>query len=216
MGSWEIFKSGDVEDAIKAANLTGGFEVNNKVIYLLYNGSFDQAIELAKSLAHQEETKTDTQFINIGIGNWLFNNKDEAIRNLLEGLNSDYTDAAGGVVINSLLYVFSKEAKNESIERKAKLNIANLVKKSDTFPSIIGKYLLGVIDKNNFLANKEAENPILISRYQSKKMFYVWFLEMINGEDYTKNLELSVPQNKSDYLEREAIISYWMYKRLKE
>jgi lipoprotein NlpI len=213
MSSWDLFLENRVEVALSVALSNPGSELNNAIVYMMFLGRFGDAIDLATRLI-ETSSRSDLPYISRSTALWLMDDKPSAVNSLIGGLNASYSDAAGGIEINSLLYLFSKEIRDESAQEIAELKLSRLVRRN-SWPELIaiGKFVLGKISVENLL-EETVRNETLFARNQAKKKFYVWFQKMVNGQPFYDDLIDSFPSNRKAFLEEETIISYWMSKRM--
>ena len=80
---------------------------------------YDNVLELATELIRITNGRSDSEYILAGIASWLLDNYTESVEIWKKGLNTKYTDAAGGIVIPSLLYYAAVRLNDRNLEKEA-------------------------------------------------------------------------------------------------
>lgn len=205
-----------VEQADKDFSETGNvLHLNNKVKVLLLIGEYSKAVDLAEELS--KKSRTDNEVIYSGIGLWLLGEREKAIDKWKSGLDADYSDAAGGITIPSLLFFASIFMKSDSLMNEAKKRIEKIMKnkESQNFPGIIGLVLLGredavaVLEKEMALSGSDT----MKNRKKCKILFYhlVILHRESKTDDFSKYLNEVI--GTEAYLEPEYFLAFGLMKQ---
>lgn len=213
MSCWDFIKQKDFYGACKMADeeyaeTKSEPSLRNKAIALLNLKKYNDVLGIADELIGITNGRSDSDYILAGIANLLLDNYTEAIEILKKGLNTKYTDAAGGVEIPALLYYIAVRSNDEKLEKGA---IALLKKRckskvSLNYPGFIAGYILDRIDDDELL-NSYASFKELKTRILCKAYFYIAVRNLKNGyeEMFYENLKKCI--ENGSYLEYEYFIA---------
>jgi len=210
---WSLIKQKKFEEACKKADedyeeSNDEHHLRNKTAALFNLKRYQEVLELSTELIRITEGRSDGDYISAGIANWLLNKPNDAVEIWKAGLNTKYTDAAGGVEIPSLMYYASVKLKDYNIEKEAVKLLKRRVrsKVSINFPGSIAGYILGKINEEELL-NSYMSFPNLRTRILCKSYFYiaVSYLKKGDKEAFYKNLQRCI-ENET-YLEDEYFLA---------
>jgi len=106
---WDLIKAGRFVEACRAADQEAAEDpsdvlpLRNKVLALLKLGQHQAAAVLCEEIIRRDRGESDSDFIFLGVAFWLQGLFDLAVGAWERGLNTKFTDAAGGVEVPLLL-----------------------------------------------------------------------------------------------------------------
>lgn len=207
---WFLIQEGLFQEACKKADLEyeetkNILSLRNKVYALLHLEKYQEAILLSNKIIELRNGETDSDFVFCGIANWLLGNKSEAVQQWHNGESCKYTDAAGGVELQVILYFAAIRMKDETLQSGVVKTLKKLLKskRSSNWPGGLGKYILGEITEEAMVANIP-NIPILKERQLCQTNFVVAIKELEKGNtsEYKKKLQASIAYGPSSYLEQ--------------
>ncbi|MHB8065667.1 MAG: hypothetical protein ACYDG2_24120 [Ruminiclostridium sp.] len=182
--------------------------LRNKAIALLNLKKYNEVLDIALELIELTNGKSDSDYALAGIAKWLIGNYMDAVNMWKAGLDTPYTDAAGGIGIPSLLYFAAIKLEDSSLEKEV-IGILRKKYKSKralNFPGAIAGYLLGKINENKLLDTYISMEE-LKTRVLCKSYFYIAAnaLKKNNIKAYLENLENC--KSNETYLEKEYFLA---------
>ncbi len=182
--------------------------LRNKAIALLCLKKYKEVLAIALDLIKLTNGRSDSDYVLAGIANWLVGNYVDAVSVWKSGLDTPYTDAAGGVGIPSLLYFAATKLNDSRLEKEA---ISLLRKKYKSkrvvnFPGTIAGYILGKISEEE-LINSSISMETLKTRALCKSYFYIAInaLKKNNSKAFVENLQNC--KSNETYLEKEYFLA---------
>jgi hypothetical protein len=207
---WSLIQAGLFEEACKKADVEyevtkDVFLLRNKVYALLHSEKYQECILVTHKIIDLRNGETDSDFVFCGIANWLVGNKAEAVQQWHNGKNCKYTDAAGGVELQVILYFASISMADETLKSGVVKTLKKLLKskRSISWPGPLGQYILGEITEEVLFANT-SNIPILKERQLCQANFAVAIKELEKGNtiEYKKKLQESIGYGSPSYLEQ--------------
>lgn len=174
-------------------------------IYALFNlGKYEEVIQLTKQLMEMQNGESEIDFKVSGIAHCILGKKKEAIEIWQSAQKSKYTDAAGGVELQILLYFSSLKISDEVLKSYSKKAIKKLLKskRATNWPGPLGHYVLGNLTNEEILSYT-SDLAILRERQLCQAYFVrgVKELEKDNLTRYEENLQSSISFGPPTYLE---------------
>lgn len=213
MSCWDLIKQKDFYGACKRADeeyaeTKSEPSLRNKAIALLNLKKYQDVLDIATELIRITNGRSDSDYMLAGIANWLLDNYTEAVEIWKKGLNTKYTDAAGGIQVPALLYYAAVKENNKKLEKEA----IDLLKKrckskvSLNYPGSIAGYILGRISEDELL-NSYASFETLKTRILCKSYFYIAVNNLKNGDKkmFYENLKKCI--DNESYIEKEHFIA---------
>lgn len=217
--AWHFLRVGRQQEAIDL--YTACFEKSGKYIYL-YNrglahfeaGHYEAALEDFRLVTANENPNfiADTYFIYQGICYWYLNQPSKVLPIWEKGLTAPYTDAAGGVVLPSLLLYGAERLHNPDYRKHAlQLLRKHARRKLRGWPGPIVPFLLGKITITELYQNAQATpSDILRSRWQCQADFYAALRAWREGDgDTFKTSMKRCAENPYGYHEVEYYLARW-------
>ena len=211
--SWDLIEKKQFELAcIKAEEEYNATKdehyLRNKAIALLNLKKYDEVLKLALELIEITDGRSDSDYILAGIAKCLLGNYLDSVDIWQAGLSTQYTDAAGGVAIPSLLYFAAVKLNDINLEKKAigLLRKKYKSKRVANFPGAIAGYLLGKINEDELL-NTYASMKELKTRVLCKSYFYIAVRNLKDGNMllYFENLKQCILNQ--NFLEKEYFLA---------
>jgi tetratricopeptide (TPR) repeat protein len=212
---WDLIEQGRFEEAcVKADNefatTKSLLSLRNKVIALLNLEEFNKAIDLCEFLIKKEQGESEFDYKFAGTAFWLLGETARAVDMWKKGLETKYTDSAGGVEVPSLMFFAATALGNKILEIEA----ADILKKrwrskrSVNWPGPIAGYLLGEIKEQEILEGIDAR-PSIRAKQLCQALFYIAIVKMKNGEEDTccEFLRQAVSLNTSSYQKQEYYLA---------
>jgi len=210
MNTWELITNNRFEEAIRQADieyeaLGDVFVLRNKVYALFHLERYQECILLEQKIIEMTSGDTDTDFIFLGIAEWLLGDRERAILTWKLGRRCLYTDAAGGVEIPILLFygsILTNDLKLRS-EVLRKFNKISQSTMSQNWPGPLIQYILGHLSVDEVFALTDS-NELLRKRQLCQLDFVgaVKEIEKGNIENYKTELLNTVSHGPSSYLEQ--------------
>lgn len=210
MDIWGLIQNGQFDEACKLADFEfeqtkNIFPLRNKIYALMHLKRYDEVILLTEFLIKERNGETDTDFIFCGIAYWLKNNRKKAIEIWQSAVNCKYTDAAGGIELQIIIYFSGVKCDNIKLIKESTKKIEKLLKskKASNWPSPIGKYIINEISID-FLFSCLSHSPIIRVR-QLCQMYFVKAikeLEVGNESAFINELNNCISLGPSSYLEQ--------------
>jgi tetratricopeptide (TPR) repeat protein len=206
---WGLVEIGDFESAIEAADeefkKTGNiFPLRNKVYALLNLKRYTDCVDLTSELIRIRNGETQSDFVFCGVAYWLTGQYEKAIEIWRDGKDTKFTDAAGGIEIQAMLYFGAVVTSNQKLISTTKNHITKLLRERNAinWPAPIGSFLCDRMSVNE-LMSKVSDVPILKERQQCQMHFVISVknLEAGNFGEYAKGLRRSVSYGRLAYLE---------------
>jgi tetratricopeptide (TPR) repeat protein len=177
---WNLIEQGQFELAYK--RITEHIEKNPKyVLRYIYNRGLcllnlekpDSALEDFQKLI---ELRPDSAsgYIGAGIASWWLNQKTNAIQLWKKTVESNYTDAAGGITGPALLFFAASRLHDVNLEKDSLrlLKAKSRTKRASAWPGPVAEYILGNISETD-LIEKANRRPALKSRMLTKSHFWI-------------------------------------------
>jgi hypothetical protein len=181
-----LIKKGEYYEAIKAADdeyaKTGSdLPLRNKVLALLITKRYDDVISTCDYLISKTSGESESDFQFKGVALWNQSKRQEAIDTWRSGLNSKFTDAAGGVEVPLLLYFAAVKTNNTLLKAEAFKSLKKVVKsrRSINWPGSLGAFILENIDENTLLSYVSTL-PGLRERQLCQAFFYIAIRDLEN------------------------------------
>lgn len=201
LSCWDLIENGDYYEAIKAADdeyleTSSTLSLRNKIFALLITERFDDVIATCDYLINKELGESESDFKFKGIALWNQNKRQEAIDTWKSGINSKYTDAAGGVEVSLLLYFAAVKTNNTLLKTEAVKNLKEKFRsgKSKNWPGPLGAFILKNIDEKTLLTYISVQ-PSIRAKQLCQTNFYLAVRNLENGDiDRAKQLIKDVLQ----------------------
>lgn len=158
----------------------------------------------------------DSQFLSLGVAHWFLNQPTHSIAAWQRGLNTPYTDAAGGVELPALLLYGAVRLRDALLEKKAiKLLEQFATDEKKAWPGSIAPFLLGKIDTQELLSNiKASKSDILRARFQCQADFFIGLRAYIKSDKRTfQEAMIRCSENYYGDLHHEYYLAHWEVKR---
>lgn len=210
LDAWSLITNNDFDKACERADEeyreSGNiFPLRNKVYALFHLKKYDEIILITEKCIEARNGESSSDFISLGIANWVLDNESKAIDTWKQAQNCPYKDAAGGIDTQVFLYFAAVKTHDE----KLKLNVIRTIKKllktkrAINYPGPLGHYLLEDIDERQ-LVGYVTNVPILRERELCQAHFVsaIKSLEDDNIEGYYKMLKACINYGSSTYLEQ--------------
>lgn len=182
--------------------------LRNKAIALLNLKKYNEVHSIALHLIKLTNGRTDSDYILAGVSNWLMEKYVDSVNVWKSGLDTPYTDAAGGIGVPLLLYFAAIKLSDSGLEKE----VLSLLKKkcksksSVNFPGTIARYILGKISEDELLYSCISMET-LKTRALCKSYFYIAVnaLKKNDTKGYLKNLD-NCKLNET-YMEKEYFLA---------
>ncbi|HYE11067.1 MAG TPA: hypothetical protein VEF53_12885 [Patescibacteria group bacterium] len=182
-----MIEKGEYHEAIKAADdeyakTSSNLSLRNKIFALLITKRFDDAIATCDYLISKESGESESDFKFKGTALWNQNKRQEAIDTWKSGVNSKFTDAAGGIEVPLLLYFAAVKTNNVLLKTEAVKSLKKVVKssKSKNWPGPLGALILENVDENALLSYVSTQ-PSLRAKQLCQANFYIAIKNLENG-----------------------------------
>ena len=170
MTIWELLKNGAFNEAcIKAdedfKENQNVLSLRNKVYALFLLKKYKEATQLIEGIIKNTKGESDSDYIFLGIAYWALNEKVEALNAWKAGKRSKYSDAAGGVELQIILFFAALKFKDNQLKSSSIKGLDKLLnsKNAINWPSPLGAFILGNITEDELLS-KISNNSILRER----------------------------------------------------
>lgn len=165
----EFARSGDV------------FCLRNKVLALLNMGEAKEAVNVSKQIIQLTRGDTDSDYIFLGVAHWIQGETREAVVSWKAGMDSDYTDAGGGVEILLLQYFAAIRLHDPAAEADCRIALQGCQSTSSRmWPSPLAGYALGVLTQQDMMAAMSSV-PELKARQLCQASFYRGVMGLRDG-----------------------------------
>lgn len=210
LDSWQLLELNSFEEACKKADEEYQLSKNipslrHKVWALFHLSNYNEALTLAEKVTQLRNGETDDDFISSGIALWALNKREEAIIKWKQAEKAIYTDAAGGVELQIILYFAAIRTNNEALKQETIKKIKKLLKskRAINWPAPLALYILGNLLEEQ-LRSYIVEVPILKERQLCQSDFVVAIRELENNEmeSYKSKLQEATSYGSSAYLEQ--------------
>lgn len=210
MDVWSLIQNGFFEKACEVADSeyeqTGNiFILRNKVYALLHLKQYDEVISLTEFLIKERNGESDTDFIFCGIAYWLTKNYYKAIQIWQSAEDCKYTDAAGGVELQVILYFAGVKSNDKKLIGKSSKKLARLLKgkQAANWPAPLGRFMLNELTQIE-LQNNISQTPVLRERQLCQADFVKAIKELEKGNEigYRNELQNCISYGSSSYLEQ--------------
>lgn len=188
LNGWELIKENKFVEATllleeEFKETKSVLPLRNKRIALMNLSDFESVILLSKRVIELDNGRNDIDFIFLGVAFWLLERPLEAIESWKDGLNTKYTDAAGGIGVPLLLLYASYILNDIILEKDAKSLIKKVCKNkmAQNWPGIIGKFMLEDGNEEN-LYNAISQTPLLREKELCQAKFFLGVKNLKNGE----------------------------------
>ena len=207
---WLIIQNNEFEKAINLIDAQfeatqNYFLLRNKNLALFHLKKYAEVISLSEKLIEYRKGESVTDFINLGIANWILGNTFKAIEGWQQSKKSLYKDAAGGLETEVYLYFAGIKTHNVKLTSVAKQAIKKLLKskRSTNWPGPLGHYLLNEITDKELFSNIVTVH-ILKERQLCQAHFVsaIKRLEMGDTDGYYKKLRDCISYGPPSYLEQ--------------
>lgn len=204
---WELIKAGKFDEAIQLADedyplSKDTLTLRNKVFALLHVNKYKDCVEVCRQLIDLTRGEVDKDFIYCGIAYWALDRKREALNTWQKAQKTKYTDAAGGIELQVLLYFAAVRLHDDLLKRKVITAIRKLLKnkRSINFPGPLGSLL---VDNISLSEVSIEEDGYLQKRMLCQIYFAKAVKELENGskESYYRHLNECLQQGPMSYLE---------------
>lgn len=212
---WDLIQQGDFHEACARADME--FEASrsllalrNKVFALLQLGRLDESVALSRKIIEMTNGCMDSDFVFCGVAHWLKAETDVAIATWKAGLDSSYTDAAGGVEIPLLLFFAAIHGRKLMLEKEAvgMLKKAGKPNKFANWPGPVACYIAGELSEE-LLNSKIAKQPILRAKQSCQADFFL-AIKRLAGADvtgYREKLEACVSHGAASFVKAELYLA---------
>ncbi|HEV3412203.1 MAG TPA: hypothetical protein VG101_06985 [Puia sp.] len=210
LGVWDLIATNKFEEACLQADMDykaneNIFTLRNKVYALFHLKKYVEAAELISYIREMTKNQTDSDAIFLGIAYWFLNEKEKSVKIWKEGIGSKYTDAAGGVELQIILYFSSISLQDIKLKEQSAKAIQKIVKakRAVNWPGPLGAYVIGRISEEE-LFSKVSTIDFLKERNLSQAHFVkaVRCLELGEIKPYESELRKSVDIGPRSYVEQ--------------
>lgn len=209
MDVWELIQHGLFEEASSKADLEFAktkdiFVLRNKMYALFQLSKYNECFDLGKKIVETTNGQTDSDFIFWGIAAWLMHNKQNAIEIWSNGEKSKYTDAAGGIEIQILLYFASVRTRDKALKSKTEDRLRKLLKspQSANWPGSLGHFILGRISSEELYSAIDTGQLKERQSCQADFAVAVKHAEFDDDEAYRSTLTKAISHGANSYLEQ--------------
>jgi hypothetical protein len=206
---WTLVLQDRFQEACEQADAeyqqTGGvFPLRNKISALLLLKQYSDALALSARVIKEDGGDVDIDFITMGIAHWALGNPKQAIQAWLSAENCAYTDAAGGMQLQIILYFAGLRTQDEKLSARSLQKIKKLAGEDAAvnWPGALGPYILNQTDAEKVQAAISTV-PILKERELCQKSFVdgIKELEHNNKKGYIHALQACISYRPHSYLE---------------
>ncbi len=197
LDAWQLIQRNEFKQAcLKAdedyATTNSVLHLRNKIYALLHLKAYSEVILLTKKIIEIRNGETESDFIYQGIGYWLLDEKLKAVEVWSSATKTKYTDAAGGVGLQVLLYFASVVLKKGELKIAVTKALKKLLKfkTAINWPGPLGSYLLDELTEDDLVSRVSAMD-ILKERQMCQAYFAIAIKELEKGDQkkYLKRLE---------------------------
>jgi tetratricopeptide (TPR) repeat protein len=180
------------------------FPLRNKVSALLLLKQYPEALALSARVIKQDGGDVEIDFITMGIAHWAMGNQKQAIQAWRSAENCTYTDAAGGMQLQIILYFAGLRTEDENLSARSLQKIKKLAGEDAAvnWPGALGPYILNQIGAEEVQAAVSTVS-VLKERELCQKSFVdgIKELEHNNKKGYTHALQACISYRPHSYLE---------------
>jgi tetratricopeptide (TPR) repeat protein len=210
----DLLKQKKYEEALHKANHD---YLSNPIVFNLRNRAdtfmclkdYERALQDYLEVIRISEDQGDSDYLRTGVSYWILGRHFEAVEIWKSGLNTKYTDAAGGVEVPATLYFAAIFLEDSSLEKESlkRLKRRWKSKAAMNWPGAVAGYLLDEVTDEEFL-NSVSSHPTLRIRHLCQAHFYlaVKKLKIKDIQGYVNNLNLSA-SSEMGYLEQEYYLA---------
>jgi hypothetical protein len=207
---WKLIQHGFFKEACKKADIEFDktkeiFPLRNKVYALFHLNLFEEAIELIKYIIRQTNGDTDTDFIFLGAAYWALNDTGQAIHEWQSGEKAKYSDPAGGIDLQTILYFGSLKIGDDKLKLSTEKKINRLMKPKAAvnWPGPLGTYLLNDLSDSTLLSYISA-TPILRERQLCQANFAIGVKKLKEKKinDFKAKFTKAISYGPPSYLEQ--------------
>lgn len=207
--SWQLVQLNEFDEACKKADIefmeTKSIpSLRHKWFALANLRKYEDAQRLANQIIELNNGNTDFDFILAGITLWILNNKPEAINQWQKGEKAIYTDAAGGLESQLILYFAAIKINDGGLKDKSTRKISKIIrsKRAVNWPGPMGNYILNNLtatELNSFILKV----PFLKERQGCQADFVKAVKELEKGDTamYKQFLTNATSYGPNAYLE---------------
>lgn len=177
---WNLMKAGQFELAYEMISSQIANNPNstrrhiyNRGLCLLNLKKAEQALVDFRTLI-ELRPDSDAGYIGAGLALWWMDQYTQAIEAWSNGINSVYTDAAGGISVPAFLFFAATKLKDPGLEKESikLLRIRYQTKQAGAWPGPIAGFLLAKINEAD-LIEKAEQRPALRTRMLTKVRFWL-------------------------------------------
>lgn len=220
--AWEMSRAGDYEKAIELYSVC--FERDGKASHLFgratskfEKGNYPSALEDLQYLVRYVEPEflVDDYYIFQGLCYWYLEEPSQVIPIWEQGLTAPYTDAAGGVILPSLILYASTRINDAEASNLALRLLKKHARRSlRGWPGPVVPFLLGKIDTAALESHVNVtSNQTLRFRWQCQADFYIGLRAYRSGDRALfEDAMYRCSQNPRGYFEAEYFLARWEVK----
>jgi tetratricopeptide (TPR) repeat protein len=207
---WSLVKNDEFEKACELAdeeyvNTEDVSHLRNKIYALFHLKKYSEVISVSKKVIEIRKGETDSDFLDLGIANWLLGKNSEAVEAWQKAQYCKYTDAAGGIEPRIYLYFVAVKTKQDKLMAEVIKGIKKILKgkRSINWPGAAGHYLLNEFTDEE-LISCVSNTPILRER-QLCQAYFVMAIKKLERKDedgYYDKLKGCISYGPASYLEQ--------------
>jgi len=186
---WELLLQGKFDEACQSADQayesTGSLlHLRNKVFALLNLSRYADAVAVASQVIDSTDGESDSDFILMGVGQWLQGCRTEAMATWLKGCSAKFTDAAGGVEIPLLLGFAASRLADVELKAEANRLIMPICdsNRSRNWPGPLGLFVMGKINEEKLL-DMVSVRHIIKEKQLCQASFYIGLRAQDRGDE---------------------------------
>jgi len=212
---WDIVKIGKYEEACLAADREFAetqslSPLRNKVFALLCLEKYDEVIRLSNDIIIKANGESDGDFVFLGVAHWLLGRYRDAVTVWERATDTKYTDAAGGVGIQLLLFYASVKLQDDKLKACALKQLQTLCKHptANNWPGPLAGLVLGKLQEAD-VRSKMSKQPILKARQTCQAAFYIGTMQIASQDmhGYIEHMRESCGQGGACLLEQEYYLA---------
>jgi hypothetical protein len=213
--TWELIKAGQYEMACDNADRefheSGSLlSFRNKIFALLVLGRYADSANLCETIIQKSGGDSDSDFIFLGVSQWLLERYSEAIDTWKKAKHTKYTDAAGGVEIPLMLFYASISLKDNSLNLKACNDLGKIYRprRPKMWPGPIAGYVLEEISEDE-LRSEISKQAILHEKQLCQAEFYIGSMRYKSGniQGYYQAMHDALGQGPSSLVKPEFYLA---------
>lgn len=184
---WALIKERRFSEACALADLEFARSkdvtcLRNKVLALLNMGETKQALDVSEHIIRMTGGDTDMDYIFLGVAHWLRGETRDAVVAWKNGMDSDYTDAGGGVEILLLRYFAAIRLHDPASEADCRIALSGCQSASSKiWPCPLAGYALGVVTEQDMMSAMSSV-PELKARQLCQASFYRGVMRLRDGK----------------------------------